>query len=365
MLASGTVSGVVYQNDGTTPAAGVPVTVVNYDTALGGISSSVSVNAGANGAYRAPGLLSGTIHANVLNTAPASSGVNQTTLTPGGTATVNVTLGNAASFNATSKTANLEGPDGYLYDVSCKGQLLTGGTTNGKEQAFKTAETLQINDLLTPPCYLQYQSELDGREVALGETDVDGLYVTRKVFSPTGGGYTRYLEYVRNPTSTVQYVYAGLLGELASGATSSTIVNPSSTSNTYGIYGTTGSTATPAVGFLLNDANQGSATGYFYLYSTSGQYSYSYSTSVPANGTVIFMHFVAQNNDPSQVQTTMLNLLTLSDPDALDGLSALEKSEIVTFTNADLGVGSPGDATYPPATAAVANPPRTTEKGAK
>ncbi len=291
--------------------------------------------------------------------------MSQTTLTPGGTATANVSLGDEASFDATSKTAKLEGPDGYLYDVSCKGQLLTGGTTNGKEQAFKTVETLQINDLLTPPCYLQYQSELDGREVTLGETEVDGLYVTRKIFSPAGGGYTRYLEYVRNPTSTVQYVYAGLFGDLASGATSSTIVNPTTTSNTYGIYGTTGTTATPAVGFLLGDANQGSATGYFYLYNTSGQYSYSYSTSIQPNSTVIFMHFVAQNNDSSQVQSTMLNLLTLSDPDALDGLSALEKSEIVTFTNADLGVGSPGDATYPPATAAVATSPKAAQKGAK
>jgi hypothetical protein len=61
---------------------------------------------------------------------------------------------------------------------------------------------------------------------------------------------------------------------------------------------------------------------------------------------MIFMHFVAQNNDPNQVQTTLQNLLTLSDPDALDGLSAIEKSEIVNFTNADLGVGSPGSGTY-------------------
>lgn len=363
-LAGGTVSGVVYQSDGATPAAGVPVTLVNYDAAMGGVANSVAVNAAANGSYTAANLLAGTIHANVLNTSPASSGVSQTDLPLGGTATLNVTLGNAASFDPTTKTANLDGPDGYRYDVDCQGRLVSGGTTNGMEQAFNIAETLEVENLPTPPCYLQYQSELNGREVTLGETETDGFYVTRKAFSPVGGGYVRYLEYVRNPSSSIGYVAIGLSGELASGATSSTVVSPATTNNTYGIYGTTGKTATPDVGFLLNDANQGSDTGYFYLYNGSGQYSYSYGLTIPPNGTVILMHFIAQNNDASQVQTTMQNLLTLSDPDALDGLSALEKSEIVTFTNADLGVGSPGNNSTPPAAPAIGSHSRPAIKGA-
>ena len=335
------------QSGGKTPAAGVPVTLVNYDAAQGGIANSVQVNANGSGAYSAPSLLPGTIHANVLNTSPASSGVSQTSLAAGGSAMLNVTLGNAASFDATSKTAELDGADGYRYDVDCKGRIVSGGTTNGKEPAFANAELLTVENLSTPPCYLQYKSELNGREVTLGETETQGLFVTRKVFSPAGGGYTRYLEYVRNPGSTQAYAYIGLAGTLASGATTSVVVNPTATNNTYGIYGTTGTKATPNVGFLLNDANQGSDQGYFYLYTSSGSYSYSYSVYVPANSTAIFMHFVAQNNDPSQVQTTMQSLLTLSDPDVLDGLSAIEKSEIVNFSNADMGVGSPGNGVYP------------------
>jgi len=341
-LSGGTVSGVIYESDGKTPAAGVPVTVVNYDAAVGGISNSVQVNANSSGAYSASNLLAGTIHVNVLNTSPAASGVSQTQLTAGGTATGNVTLGTAASFDATSKTANLDGPDGYRYDVDCQGRLLKGGTTSGSEPAFDIGEALLFENL-PAPCYLQYQSELSGREVTLGETEIDGFYVTRKAFSPPGGGYTRYLEYVRNPGTTATYVYFDVEGTLVSGATTSVVVDPSTTNNTYGIYGTTGTKATPNVGFLLTDANQGSQIAYFYLPSGSGSYDYSYSVPVPANGTAIVMHFVAQNNDPNQVETTMQNLLTLSDPDALDGLSAVEKSEIVNFTNANLGVGSPGD----------------------
>lgn len=362
-LGGGTVSGVVYESDGKTPAANVPVTVVNYDAAQGGVANSVQVNANATGAYTAPNVLAGTVHVNVLNTSPSASGVSQTELALGGSATSNLTLGNAASFDAATKTANLDGLDGYRYDVDCQGRLLKGGTTAGTEPAFNIAEILNVGNLPTPPCYVQYQSELNGREVTLGETQTDGFYVTRKMFSPAGGGYTRYLEYVRNPGSTEQTVYVGVTGTLASGSATSTIVDPSTTSNTYGVYGTTGTTATPNVGFLLNDANQGTSQGYFYSY-LAGEYTYSYSVTVPANGTVILMHFIAHNNNAGQVETTMQNLLTLSDPDALDGLSTLEKSEIVTFTNADLGVGSPGNSTYPPSEAVKRGAPKATAAGA-
>jgi hypothetical protein len=363
-LAGGTVSGVIYQSDGKTPAPGVPVTVVNYDAAAGGIANSVSVNAGSDGSYSAANVLAGTIHVNVLNTSPASSGVSQTQLALGGTASVNVSLGDAASFNPTTKTANLDGPDGFQYDVNCKGQMVSGGAVGGTEPAFNIAETLYFENLGTPPCYLQYESDLSGREVTLGETQIDGFYVTRKAFSPAGGGYVRYLEYLRNPYPTAQYVYIELEGLLASGATTSTFVDPTTTNDTYGIYGTSGKTATPAVGFLVTDANAGSQLSFIEVSSSSGQYDYSYSAFIPPNGTAIVMHFIAQNNDPNQVQTTMQNLLTLSDPDALDGLSPTEKSEIVNFTNALVGVGNPGDSTYNESSRVTGHSARPAAKGA-
>jgi hypothetical protein len=345
-LLSGKVSGVVYQSDGKTPAAGVPVTVVNYDAEVGNITNSVAVNASSNGTYTANNVLGGTVHVNVLNTSPAASGVNQVTLTPGGSASVNVTLGTAASFDPSTKTANLTGSDGYLYDVDCKGRLVNGGVSDHTEAAFNLAEQLYTTGLSVPPCYLQYESDLNGREVTLGTTQADGFNITRKVYSPSTGGYARYLEIVQNPAASEEYFYLSIDGSLLSGANTSVVVSPTTTNGTYGVYGTTGTTPTPNVGFLLYDGNPGSATSNFYLPSGSGEYSYSYGAYIPAGATVIFMHFIAQNNDPSQVETTMQSLLTLTDPNALDGLTPLQKSQIVNFTNADLGVGDPGNGTY-------------------
>jgi hypothetical protein len=246
-------------------------------------------------------------------------------------ADANVTLGNAFGFNG--NTLNLDGADGFRYDIWNDGDLIAGGTADGRlADAYGGSHYLTLDD----NWYYWNRTAIaaledSGREIIVGSDSWGGLFLTRKVFVPSSGGFARYLEVLSNPTDRPLTYRMGLDGWTGFGNDTRVHTAPGDTANTYAVL-FDNTNARPALAEAF--AGPGAATA---VSSTSfgsfRQFSYHWNVTVQPGQTVILMHFAVQRepSDAVGAHTQAEALVNLSDPHALEGMSPEERGQVINF----------------------------------
>jgi hypothetical protein len=244
--------------------------------------------------------------------------------------TINVVLGNAVRFNY--QRFNLDGSDGYRYDISCDGSLLYGGKVTGAERAYNGGYTLQVNGGYYP-CMNAASLENSARQLVFGASVLAGLEVTRKVFVPVTGGYVRYLEFLHNPSSQAVTMPLIINAGLDSVWLTTIAVSPQSTNMQYAVTYQRAWCCDAALGHVFASSGARLGVTSSNIDTNNGSINYRWSATIPAGGTVGLMHFGIQRpqSDTAGVQAQADALVTKTDPYMFDGMSAVEKSQILNF----------------------------------
>ena len=336
--AVGSVSGTVFNIDGVTPVANAPVNIENLDsTGPEGFSYNF-VQTDANGNYSFGGVPVGTIHITTADpVTQVTSGFGTGQVTAGQNATINVVLGQGFDFFDTRLfNFNLDGTNGYRYDIECDGEIQSGGRfDNTLTRGYSGGENLLFNGFNFNeffPCVAGAQTAQGGREIDYGPAGISGLAVTRKVYSPTGGGFTRYLEVLSNQTSVPVPVTPLIQSFLNTQGGITVPVAPSDTGNTYAVTGT-GICCTPLLGAVFAGPNAAVSVGDLQFPNQQRSVSYDWNMTVPPGATVTLMHFEIQRdpNDLAGVQAQAQALVNLTDPDEFTGMTDAEKAQVVNF----------------------------------
>jgi hypothetical protein len=198
------------------------------------------------------------------------------------------------------------------------------------------------------PGFSTAQTEEQGREIVIGTATIGSVQVTRKVYVPADQSFARFLEIVHNPgTSTISYtvpIYTNLGSDgnepyrmTSSGdATVTTADNWVVTDDT-AAGGTSGPpnapTSDPVVTHVV--AGEGGDLRPASFVYTGGQINYSYNLTLAPGETQIVMHFAGQAPDQPTAVTRAAQLAAL-ELEALYGMSALERSQVVNFVAGDL-----------------------------
>jgi 5-hydroxyisourate hydrolase-like protein (transthyretin family) len=333
--ATGTVTGTVFEANGVTPATNVEVEVDNLSNSGEDGNSRRFTNTDAEGHYQVTGVQVGNVQVSTydFNSNPeivgqASGTVNSTQPTE-----VDVIEGNAVSFRF-----NLDGQDGFRYDISCDGDIDRGGSISFFfESPYSGAEFLNIDgDSFSYPCAGSGVTELNGQQIVIGPSNIAGIDMTRKVFSPVAGGFARYLDVLSNSSSAPITLTVGQETFLESEEETELLVAPQDTGNTYlvasealsccdnpnvaEVFAGAGATV-PIANILLRESN----SDIMYLWNA---------ITIAPGQTVIFMHFAVQHdpNDNPGLEAQAAALANLTDPNALFGMTDAEKAAVVNFS---------------------------------
>ncbi|KYC52852.1 MAG: hypothetical protein AMQ22_00547 [Candidatus Methanofastidiosum methylothiophilum] len=121
-------------------------------------------------------------------------------------------------------TVTLYDVKNYPYDIDEK----YGYLENGEGDAYDLMYYLSINGITYSYGPATYTTELDGRQIVLGVTNIGGLNVQRKIFVPLTENWARYLEIIHNPTGAPITANVRIYGNLGSDS-STTLISTSST----------------------------------------------------------------------------------------------------------------------------------------
>jgi hypothetical protein len=334
--ALGEVSGSVFGTDGTTPVANADVTLENFVHA-GPMDAAftTSATADASGHYQFTGIPVGALRISAFDPTTNLGGLAEGTLTSAGPTAINVTVGNAARL-----PFNLDGADGFRYDVDCYGRIGDGGTVNRNlSDAYDGSSYLAVygSGFYTGfPCTSMARLENGGRELVLGPSTTSGVTVSRKLFVPPGGRFLRNLETVTNSSAADLIVTVEVSGNLGPTASRSRIVvAPSDTGETFAVtndaYAPDSSIPALAHVFAGSGARAGVSNSYFVT--GDDNISYIWTVTIPAGQTRSLMHFAVQRDpdDAAGARTQAEALVSLSDPDALSGMTAEERAAVLNF----------------------------------
>jgi len=260
---------------------------------------------------------------------PPQAGVAEGVVEPFGefSTTINVTLGNAAAL-----PASLKGTDGFRYQVECEGNL-SGGGVSDSNSAYWSADYVYLADRNFPgwPC-LPAAAEEDGRQLVIGPRDVVGIQMTRKVYVPPSGGFARYLEILTNPGDTPVTVPVYMASGLVSGSSTRIVAAPTSTGHTYALTDSS-ECCRPVLGHVFAGPGGRLAVSTTHFDSGDGEVFYTWKVTIGPEETVALMHFDVQRDrqDEAGAREQAEALVNLTDPHALDGMTAGERSQVVNF----------------------------------
>jgi hypothetical protein len=329
LLLNRTVSGRVLKADGS-PAANAFVTFRAFGGGGGNADGFFRyLRAGSDGSYEVTGVPLGLVRAvahdpedydNIIGSAAA-------TLTAAGLSNFDLTLGSALR-----EPFNLEGADDFRYDIYSDGSLGSGGTNDNSLRSYDGAFSLLFNNAYLPAVE-GITAEENGRQAVAGPVGMDDLSVTRKVFAPASGGFARYLEIISNPTGTDINVNVKAAVRLNSGDETRVVALPSANGNLYAVTDNRTGARTSALAFVF--AGPGAAVGVnsAEFRNRSDYQSYNWNVTIPAGQTRILMHFAVQRGaaDSAGAKSQAEALVNLSDPHALERMSAAERSQVVNF----------------------------------
>ncbi len=333
---TGRVTGTVFAANGTTPVANAYVYVIAGDEGPAGVFVQF-VRSDATGHFEHTTVPSGlvTVLAYDENTFELL-GLTQGTLIAGASVTLDLSGG------ATTCSQELTGTDGFRYDAGCVGMLERGGTVDGRlTRAYENAYGLRVNGSWANSGN-GARLELNDRQVAYEQHALAGVVSARKVFVPEAGGFARYLDTITNPTAapvTIQVQIEGRLGGVVT-----QIVSPEQTNNTYAVTLAAPSTGSdgegpvehsvrPALAHVFAGVNPQTPTEAAHFQRLDGTSYYRWTVTVPAGESVTLMHFAVQRDptDTAGAEAQAQALVNLSDPNALAGMTAAERSRVVNF----------------------------------
>ena len=337
--AFGSVTGTVYDTDGVTPVPNVRVNLESLDsTGPEGYSFNRAFTDN-QGNYSMGGLPVGSLNASSADPTRQRGGAAFGQIVSGQNTTLNVVLGQGWNFFDTNVfNFNLDGTNGYRYDVDCDGELDSGGRIdNSINRGYSGAENLQFNGINFNeffPCIAAARTGQNGREIALGPAGVSGLTVTRKIYSPASGAFTRYLDVLSNPTPQPVPVTPLVQSFLNNSGGLTVLVAPGDTGNTYAVTGT-GACCTPLLGAVFAGTNAPIPAGDLQFPDPQQHrfVSYDWNLTVPPNTTVVLMHFELQRdpNDLAGIQAQAQALVNQTDPEEFTGMTDAEKAQVVNF----------------------------------
>ena len=238
-------------------------------------------------------------------------------VTAGGILTLNATLGSGIAL-----PSNLDGDDGFRYDVSPDGRLDSGGTVDGRlRRAYSAADRLQVDGLEFPSLGAA-RAGAGGRELTFGPVPMPDVEVTRRIFVPQGGGFARYLETFTNPTALPRTIRISINGYNGSGDPR-ILVAPATTGNTFTVTDFPYCDCdTPTLARVAQGSGAPPAALSALL--MRGDYlSLTYELTLAPGATVTVMHFEVQRgtNDAAGAEAQARALVDLTDPHALDGMA--------------------------------------------
>jgi hypothetical protein len=288
------------------------------------------VNADETGNYEATGVQTGDVRVTSYSQNNFGViGVSRGAVTAAEPATINVTFGNAFGFGR----YNLDGADGFRYDVECDGELGDGGTVDRSlNDAYDGAYFFKINRQYMW-CHDAGTFEENGREIVL-ESGLNGLLVTRKIYSPAEGGFARYLDVITNPGTAAQTIAFEIESNLGSDGRTRIVTPPTETNNTFAVTDQNGECCDPALAHVYSGVNPAVPVGSTQFRNGNDDLFYRWTVTVQPGQTVIFMHFAVQRGqtDTAGARAQAEALVNLTAPKALEGMSADEKSKVVNFS---------------------------------
>ena len=195
----GTVSGTVLEPGGSTPAVGVGVTVRPRG---GGPTRTLVTD--ASGGYTIPNVAVGDVSASARDASTDARGQAFGMLASNGATLV---LDIALEATDERQAAELFDANNYRYPVAFpEGSLLEGtlGVFRGNGDSKRDAALLSIG---TGGTFRPFEAATaavagGGRAVVLSGADASGLTVSRRVQVPADGYFARYVETLRNPTTS-------------------------------------------------------------------------------------------------------------------------------------------------------------------
>lgn len=237
--------------------------------------------------------------------------------------------------NGRALAANLDGADGFRYDVDRSGGLGDGGTVNRQySDAYDGMYYVRVNSQSFAGVTAA-RLELGERQFALGPVSSGSLMVARKIYVPTEGSFARYLEIVTNPAGIALNARVRVEGNLGSDSGTSILVRPETTGNTYAVtFENYSGSSDPALAHVFAGAGAVAVPVSSLSFSNGNDRPYDeWQTTVPAHSTVIFMHFAVQRapTDRDGAGNQAVSLVNLTDANALNGLTAEEKAAIRNF----------------------------------
>ncbi len=336
MPATGTVFGVVFGADGITPAVNPFVSVVSIDSFGPAGNFNGQTTADALGNYQINGVQVGALQVGASDQSGTSAGTATGVLTTSAPLNLNITLGNAISFQRFG-LVDLDGADNFRYDVSCDGELNDGGTVN--RQFNDAYDGMYQSSLSGPdfvrqfPCLNAATFEAAGRQVVLGPVLIHNLQVSRKIFSPTAGGFARYLEEIQNPGTMPVVVSVTISGNLGSDNSTRIVLSPAQTNFTYAVTDQNGICCDPLLAHVFAGATSTLVPTVQFVQTNDEPFYRWDNVSIPAGQTAILMHFAVQRppSDLTGTKAQAASLVDLTDPNALSGMSAAEKAAVANF----------------------------------
>ncbi len=231
----------------------------------------------------------------------------------------------AASAALADATFYLQDGNGFWWDFDADGSVIDGSDVPGDNvDAFDWAMRLRINGLLFPPTSRQ---NLAGRILTTGPEMMEGLIVTRRAYvtDTPGEGWVCFLEYLANPGDAPVNVTVHLTGNLGSDF-ETTITGSSSGDAVFGIEDrwVTSDDACdgcgdPSLSFNFRGDGAEVTPVAVSIPASQADYFVEFPVTIPADATVILMHFCSQNENDAAAMANAMYLDTLP-PESLTAL---------------------------------------------
>jgi Bacterial TSP3 repeat/Carboxypeptidase regulatory-like domain/Bacterial Ig-like domain (group 2) len=348
------ISGLVKNVDGT-PAENVSLTVTSKNTTLGGAQN---ISTGGDGTYSVAELPVGGFTVSVNNLPSNLSGYVSSAVVTNG---VNVVANIQIISSTVTLPLTLTDADNFSYTIAGSGDYGVTGQLGGLNPFFD-AQTLNLNiggavySFGSGGAPVTSIQSLNGQQVELTQVGAGGLNVTRKIYVPSDGYFSRRMEVLQNSTSapiTVTLKEGGSIERYSqyspqvvttsngNATVDGTILwavdNDDSGTNPYpqtqpalanvfaGAGAPTGM-ANVAVSYTTQQFRFGQS-----VYYTSQFWTYTYTpVTIPANSSVSFLFFTAQEST-SSTATTAAQRLEQLPAEALAGLSSSDLASVVNF----------------------------------
>jgi protocatechuate 3,4-dioxygenase beta subunit len=331
---TGTIKGKVMNADGTPAWEGMPVRVENFGGAGGLGHFTQTAYTDGTGNYEATNVQAGTVRVAAFPYDPQNGGVAQATVTASQTTQANVTLGTAVVSWFYYGVHNLDGADGFRYDIERNGELVYGGTADGRlPNAYNYSHYLSLNDnwwFYNETGVATFED--NGREKVVGQDSWGGVQMARKVYVPAEGGFARYLEVLTNSADRPLTFRVGMDGSVGYGENTRIADAPAQNGNTFAVmFDHAGER--PSLADVM--AGQGAAVPVSSAqFGADGYFNYAWTVTLQPGQTVILMHFTLQREpgDAAGAKAAAEALSNLSDPRALEGMSAEERAQVVNFS---------------------------------